>query len=289
MGDEVATQQDLTAQPANVDSGTTQEAANEQDTASAPVEPSKSANVDEQNTDNQGSDPGDSTETGQEESKQTRELKSQRKQRQLLEQENAFLKSQIQAQPKPENGAGEKADGMPRLEDFDDYDKFEEARLDRIADQKVKKLFNDQKVEQKKQTVETAYQDRMKEAVAKNPGLSQKISSVELPEGIVTAMQNNGTIQEIKESAVGPEIAGYLADNPDQAYEFAKMDNRQAIREITKLEARLSTPTQQPQTNKISQTPPPIVPNSGRGTSPKRVDEMSTSEFIAYRNKKEYG
>lgn len=288
MGD-VANQpvQEPQAEPVLVGSEPTPQAVNDPSIVSAAVEPVINAEGDNQTTVPTGSEPVEPPKTEFDSDKMRGELITQRRKRQDAERELEYYKSQ--QQPKPAESQPTE-NQKPKIEDFEDYEDFEDAKTRFVTNQTINETFKARQEQEYKQTIDVAYQNRMTEAMVKNPGLSEKIQSSKLPDQVVVAMQKNGTIQEIKESVKGPEIAGYLADNPEVTYKIASMDDRQVIREIARIEARLSTPNQQPTTNKTSQAPPPIVPNAGSGSNPsKQLGDMTDSEFAAYRNKQQFG
>lgn len=280
-----------TAEPVNVESDPTPAA---EVTESAPVEDGDITNDDSQTTDNHGSEPDElfkDLPPGEKKDKLVNELIGQRRKRQEAEQKLAYYESQQAAtQPKVEN---QNTQPGPKLEDFEDYDDYETARIEYVAEQKFVKLNQAQQVEQQKMSVEAAYSAKMKKAVETDPTIMEKIQKAQAyqyPQGVNDAIIKNGLVDEIKVSEQAPEILAYIGDNPELTYKFASMDSKQIIREVARLEARLSMPKDQPKTNKISNTPTPIVPNSGGGVAPARgYADMSPEEFARSRNRQQFG
>ena len=80
----------------------------------------------------------------------------------------------------------------------------------------------------------------------------------------------------------GPQVLYHLGKNPQEAARISQLPaNLQAL-ELGRLEARLSLP--QPKT--ASNSPPPIKPlNAGGESVTKSPDEMTTKEWLEWRNK----
>lgn len=289
MTDEIVTQQEQTTESVQVESEPTQQelAVKEETTESAPVETSEPVEEIDQTTEKEGSEPDESKKTESDSDKMRNELITQRRKRQELEQRLAYYESKNNDQTQPVEGS---ENSEPKIEDFDDYDQFQREHTRFIARQEINNQNKIVAEQEEKRKVEMTYQQRMSEAIKADPSLVQKIDSATYPPQIVQSMTENGTIDEIKSSEKGPQLAAYVAENPEFAYKLAGMSNREAIRTIARLEARLMTPSQQPQIKKTSQAPKPIVPNVGSGSTPvKSIDDMTAAEWAAYRNKQEFG
>jgi hypothetical protein len=184
-------------------------------------------------------------------------------------------------------------DQAPQMEDFDDYDKYEKERIRYEARQIVKEEWQQQQEASKKTSELKTYQQRMHEATLNNPELKEKLDKARLQwtPDLIQAINKNGAAYEIMTSDKAPEIEGYFADNPGEAFKLAQMDQRQAIKEIARIEARFENnkPASTKQTQKISQAPPPIKPGVGGGVSTPDITKMSPKEWAEYRNKQLYG
>ena len=80
----------------------------------------------------------------------------------------------------------------------------------------------------------------------------------------------------------GPQVLYHLGKNPQEAARISQLPSNLQALELGRLEARLSMP--QPKT--ASSSPPPIKPLSAGGESvTKSPDEMTTKEWLDWRNK----
>lgn len=297
MSEEIASQQDQTAQSVNADSESVQQNLS----ANADSDPANTA-IDQdpvsQNTDGDGPDPDDI-----EPSKAVKELIGKRKQLREVSQEKELLQQKIAYYEKMYNGNQQQPQNVPtqngnnnqgqppKMEDFDDIDDFEEARIEYKARKIYEKEFKEHKKVEEQQTIQKTYQQRMAEAKAKNSELADKLTKASWTPDLLNAINQNGAAIEIMMSEKAPEIEAYFADNPQEAYKLASMDNRQAMRTIAKLESKISLEgTTQRKTNKTSQAPPPITPSAGSGSAPiKNFKDMSPKEWSDFQNRKLYG
>ena len=84
-------------------------------------------------------------------------------------------------------------------------------------------------------------------------------------------------------SETGADVAMYLADNPAEATRIASMPNPvMQIQELTRLESRLPTP------KTVSAAPQPLKAVGG-GNAPADPSKLSTADWIAQRNKQQFG
>jgi hypothetical protein len=90
---------------------------------------------------------------------------------------------------------------------------------------------------------------------------------------------------EIRASAIGPEIAYYLGKNPDEASVIARMQPREVVRGIVKLEGRLLTEKAK-KGKKVSDAPPPPAkikaaePGIQVSSTDPKSDKMSDAEWF---------
>ena len=90
---------------------------------------------------------------------------------------------------------------------------------------------------------------------------------------------NDDVRDAILESDVGPQVLYHLAENDELAKKIAGMSPKAALREIGKLEERLSVkPTAKQETVVKSRAPAPISPIRG-GVAPVDVPIGSDGEF----------
>jgi hypothetical protein len=86
--------------------------------------------------------------------------------------------------------------------------------------------------------------------------------------------------QAIMESDIGPKLAYYLANNPDEAEKIAAMSPIGAIRTLGRIEERLATAKPAVQT---TNAPPPIRPTGARAAVTKDPGKMSDAEYAKWR------
>lgn len=82
-------------------------------------------------------------------------------------------------------------------------------------------------------------------------------------------------------SDYGSEIAYHLGKNPQEADRIARLDMASQVREIDKLGNKFKPTT--------TNTPAPITPTKSGDSPTKDIENMSMTEFAAYRNKQQYG
>lgn len=89
---------------------------------------------------------------------------------------------------------------------------------------------------------------------------------------------NPAAFQAILSSDQGVQVAYYLGKNIAEAYRIADLDPISAVREIAKLETRLSV-------KKTTTAPPPIPSIGGTERAEPDPDKMSTEEWMRWRDK----
>jgi len=182
--------------------------------------------------------------------------------------------AQEQAQPQP--------DARPQRESFQDYESYIEALADWKADQRFvererqryqQEAFHRQQTEQ--MSVAQAHKEREAKFVASVEDYQEKVNNPNLRISDVMA-------QAILHSELGPQVAYYLGNNPEEADRIAKLPPIAAVKEIGKLETKVATPTKPK-----SSAPPPIEPikrgsasNAIDTTDPKSLERLGTSAWI---------
>jgi hypothetical protein len=207
------------------------------------------------------------------------EHKKLRNRAQKAEQEAAYWRGLAEGrQPQqPQSPQQPKEDKAPVLDDFETYEDFVVAK----AEYNITKKQQEQQRVVQQGTVEQSYQERCAQVVNELPDWQDVVNSAQLP------IFDNQVVAAVKESELGPKIAYHLAKNPTDARRLAAMTPLAAVREIGRLEAKLSVPVPPPQIKKISQAPAPIE-RTVSGNAPVEQDE-SDAAYIARRNKEVYG
>lgn len=221
------------------------------------------------------------------------ELKAQRAKRQEAERRAAFLEGQL-AQQNAQTQPAPKADPnappvQPKLEDFEDFSEYEAAKDKYLEDRAVYRIRQEDAQRREQERIDktmAAYNASEKAVTADIPDYLETIrdSKVMLPEVALVA---------IMESTVGPRIKYHFAKNPEEAERFKGMSPTSVVKEIGRLEMVLtpkSAPTTAPApVKKASEAPAPLPAGRGSSTAPKSPQEMSTAEYIKWRNDQEWG
>lgn len=169
----------------------------------------------------------------------------------------------------------------PKLTDGVDLSQFKtNEELQRFLDNKAKEYY--QQVEQKRaeQEVLETYMEREESAIEKYDDFEQVAHNPNLP--ITQYMA-----QTIRDSELGPDVAYYLGSNIQEASRISKLSPFNQAKELGKIELKLQS---NPDTlgKKVSNTPPPVNPGSGKGeklksydtTDPRSTKSMSTEQWI---------
>jgi hypothetical protein len=137
------------------------------------------------------------------------------------------------------------------------------------------------RAQQEAARVANTYRSRVEQFATKHPDFVEKVSS---PDLVPTPEVN--TI--LLESEVGPDMAYYLADHPEELDRINDLPSHRRILEMGKLESKFLAPKKvAPKVNRPA--PAPISPVKGLSsvTTTKALSKMSNAEFIAYRNAQE--
>ena len=167
----------------------------------------------------------------------------------------------------------------PKIENYDNFDTYVAAKAEWIASRKIEETLTERERKQQEQRtnyerhqVQTTWAKRVSEATAEMPDFEEVIASSEVP--MTEPMQS-----AIMESDIGPKLAYWLANNPDEASKIAGMSPISAIRALGRIEERLQT---QP-AKKPTSAPEPIKPVGARATVKKNPGQMSDAEYAKWR------
>lgn len=175
------------------------------------------------------------------------------------------------------------SDDKPQLDSYETYEDYYEA----LTDWKVEQRFKDKDAKAKEAQAREesgkkldTYNKRAAEFKKTTPDFEKVIADFSEDVDITPAMEH-----AILESEVGPQLAYYLANNPDEAESIAKMGVMQMNRYLGKLEAKLES--NPPKVIKTTNAPAPISPvGKASSASTKTInDEMSYEEYRKMRGK----
>lgn len=200
-----------------------------------------------------------------------REAQREREAREAAERWAAELEAKLNP-PKEE-----KANAKPTPNQFKDAFEYAEALAEWSAEQAIlnrEKQEAERKAQAEREKVVSTWKQRMEATKAELPDFDDMVSSAEVA-------VSNEVRDAILESEVGPKILYHLASNPEIAQGLATKSVSSALREIGKLEAKLSETKAAPKAvesaPKPSGAPAPITPV--KGASSAEIPITSDGEF----------
>lgn len=198
------------------------------------------------------------------------------------ERKAADLEQRLQAQDstpaKKEVAATQPAEtGKPQIEKFQTYEEYTEALTDWKLDQreakraqadaaKVQQTAFDAKV--------SAYKDRETALRAKHADYDEKIDGVVIPDTPARAKFH----ETLLESEAGPDLAYFLASNPEEIKRIASLSPNRAVVELGKLEASLSEAEAAPKSAEPLPKPPATVGGKSSPSTPNLNDPNLSME-----------
>ena len=243
-----------------------------------------------------------------------REKNEERTKREALEARLAKLEAERVAPAKP---AGEKdpetaaAPKKPTPDDFGTYEEYVEALADHKADERIRKMRQedeqrqqlDKAVEHVKKRGET-FRERVFAAEKADPALKARLAApeaVELQKELApswsvppgTPMKAINAISDaIIDSELAPQLLVYLAENPDDMDRIRSLPDHAAVmRAIGRLEGTVSSQEAAPvsavaprSAQPVSQAKPPVRPISGAPAAGED-DPDAEDDFDAYKRK----
>ena len=204
---------------------------------------------------------------------------------------NLALKSAVdpKTEPKVEPTKAKAEAGKPDPSKFDTHAAYVEALTDWKTDQKLSE--RDQKDEQKK--AQTAQAKLVETYVERKNDFAEKAKDFYEVVSEVDDIQMSSAFREIiLSSENGPELAYELAKNREEYARVNKLPPLAAAREMGKLEAKLSKPseTKTKETKTASSAPKPIAPVGGGGKAsapPKTLEEAAKHSFAEFKRLRE--
>jgi hypothetical protein len=193
---------------------------------------------------------------------------------QELEQRLAEIQGSRPAEPKHAEPA--KAEGRPQAESFSTYDEYVEALADWKLGEREKQREQaeaERKARDEQKQVADAWNKRVEQAKQKHDDYDDVIAEAEIP--ITNAVRD-----ALLTSEHGPELAYYLAQNPEECKRIAALQPVAAIRELGKLEAKFEK-APEPEKPKVTKAPPPPKPVAARASAEKSIhdEDLSFAEY----------
>lgn len=167
----------------------------------------------------------------------------------------------------------------PRVEDFDDYNKYVAA----LTDHKVKAARTQWEQDWQKREQQQSQQQRASQLQQKLQEGYQRYPDFEEVTFDPTATHITPMVVDILAECDHPaDIAYHLAKNRVEGVAISRMTPVQAARAISKIEATLAAGP--PPAKKTTKAPPPITPSGPGPTAPtKDPEKMSQKEYAAWR------
>ena len=276
MPDEIASQQ-TPAVP--VDSATTNQDTNLAVKPDAESAPAQSGAAD--------SDPAKLSE------KMQRELQEQRRKRQLAEQENAYLRGQLDAKATQSNPAPVEVKpdtvvipARPKMENFDSPDAYE-AALDAYNDARVESKLATRRAQERLEEEQRRDRDRISQIDAKYSErmLAQKDLYPEVDESIQRIGRRLDPQMQliIKKCDVPAALLTHLDQNPQELMRLTNLDPVDKALEMGQLVAAIKAKDKpQSQIRHVSQAPEPLKIPSSPGPPPVTEDDkMADADWFA--------
>jgi len=165
---------------------------------------------------------------------------------------------------------------IPTIDQFESPEEYAKAYADEV--------ISSRETQKQMEAVLEKYRDLEEGAIEKHPDFKQ----VAYGNHKVTDVM----AETIRASEDGPEIAYYLGSNPKESARIADLAPLDQIREIVKLEVKLSTA---PLVKKSTNVPAPINPISSKGTGtksyttddPRAAKELSMDEWVELNRKEQ--
>jgi hypothetical protein len=271
MPDEIVPQEETAEESVEVVESDTTEEENVDDESAE--ETPKSGEETTEETEAESTEPDDKGKTP----KVVEELKQQRKMRQDLEVEVAMLRQQQaqSQQPSAAQAMPQVDPNEPKIESYESFEDYQRAFSKYQWDQ-MQNQFEKQKTEQK-------WSDNYRQAMTDIPDFDYVIRTAKIP-------LPNEVLDVIKSSDLGPQVAYYLAKNPQEAYKLHGLSALAAAKEIGKLELSIANSKKVIKKNSVSRAPEPIAPTAkSAGKTVKDPMDMSDEEFIRMADEREYG
>lgn len=176
-------------------------------------------------------------------------------------------------QPKPQAAP----DGKPNLSQFQDYESYTEALTDWKTNQAIERRFAN---ENQRLLQFQEQQLNAKRAEALRPKIDEAISKYDDWAEVATTFAMPQMMEEaVLESPLVAEVAYFLGQNPNEVNRIARLSPAAQVREIAKIETKLSAPVTP------TNAPPPIKPNGTKATVKTDTFNLPWDQFVANRRK----
>lgn len=187
-------------------------------------------------------------------------------QKRLLKKEREVLRT-VQRQQAELAQQARLSQELPR-EAFRDDQAYIDARLEQLAERKATEKISQLERQREQEKVSEQFLERAEKASEKYPDFQQVAGNPNLP-------INEGMAEFIADSEAGPDVAYYLGKHPNEAAKIAQMSPIKAARELTRIEADVSSKP----AVRTSSAPAPISPIGNRGSVQTSLANMDFAEY----------
>jgi hypothetical protein len=171
------------------------------------------------------------------------------------------------------------SNGAPDPKDFKDFESYQKAEIAYHVEEGIKQALSKREQESQAQRQQREASERAEAVQSKLSDAKEKYEDFD-----DVALSPNVPITEpmaafIAESDAGGDLAYYLGSHLDEANKIARLSPVAALRELVKLESKLTAapaPTR---------TPAPIVPSGTKTTVDRDPSKMSDKEFADWRRR----
>jgi phage-related minor tail protein len=220
--------------------------------------------------------------------KLTRQSAEQRAQIEALEKRLAEAKQPAATTQEPEQPPVPAK--RPIVDEYNTYEEYVEA----LTDYKVTQREQAQREQAERKAAEAELETKRTTYANRLEAAKQRYADFDEAMADAADLKITRVMQEaMYESEVGPDLAYFWANNPNEVERIAKLSPLQAAREIGKLELRLApkesakapVSAREPQPKRqTSKAPEPITPIAGGQTvSEKNPDDMTFEEYKVWR------
>lgn len=187
-------------------------------------------------------------------------------QKRLLKKEREVLRT-VQRQQAELAQQARLTQELPR-EAFRDDQAYLDARLEQLAERKATEKISQLERQREQDKRSEQFLERAERASEKYPDFSEVAGNPSL-------VINEGMAEFIAESDAGPDVAYWLGKHPARAAEIARLSPIKAARELTRIEADVSSKP----AVRTSNAPAPISPIGNRGAAPTSLANMDFAEY----------
>lgn len=202
--------------------------------------------------------------------------------RREAEREAQYWREQAEKAVKPEAKPVDKEPVKPNFDDYSDIGEYEKA-VEQYATDKA--AYQEQQVIKRQAELQKQFAEQQKAATfaAKSAEFAARhpdfYAAVQNPNLTIS----NEMAEAIRSSDRGPELAYHLGKNPELAEQIAALPASLQYMTLGKLEASLTAPT--PPAVPMTKAPAPVKPIGSKALVEKSPEDMSYSEYRAWRMK----